>query len=54
MDPVDQGVQPKVEVQGRAIPHSRQRDLDPVEGLVRLEPFGCAGTTQQLRDIYGE
>jgi hypothetical protein len=54
MDTVNQGVQTKVEVQGRALKHARQRDLDPPEELVRLEPFGCAGATQQLRDIYGE
>jgi hypothetical protein len=54
VDTVHQRFQAKIEVQGRAFPHARQRNLDPIEGLLPLKPFGCAGTTQQLRDIYGE
>jgi hypothetical protein len=54
MDPVDQSFKSQVEMEGSVLGDPGQRDRDPFQDMVDLELFRRAGTTQQLRDVYGE
>jgi len=54
MDAVDECVEGQGEGEDLSGPNARERKRDAAERMLEPEVLGRAGTTQQLRDIYGE